>query len=120
MSDLFWAALRLAVALPLVLLLAVVTVRWGVRRGWGAGAGRRIRVLEPVALGRGAWLALVAVGRRYYLLAVGERGARVLAAFDDLPEEAAVPGPAAADAVLGRLAGHWQRLRAGVRRTEGP
>ena len=111
MNDLFWAAVRLAIALPLVLLLAVVTVRWGVRRTWGAGRGRRIRVVEQVPLGRGTSLALVAVGRRYYLLVCGERGAEVVATFDALPEEAGTPEPAPVDAALARFVERWQRLR---------
>ncbi|MGQ9531338.1 MAG: flagellar biosynthetic protein FliO [Desulfotomaculales bacterium] len=119
MSDLFWAAVRLAVALPLVLLLAVVTVRWGVRRVWGAGGGRRIRVVEQVPLGRGTSLALVAVGRRYYLLVCGERGAEVVATLDTLPEEVGAPQPAPVDAALARFVERWQRFRSRCTGREG-
>lgn len=119
MSDLFWTVVRLAVALPLVVLLAVVTVRWGVRRTWGVGSGRRIRVIEQVPLGRLTSLALVAVGRRYYLLACQERGVTVVATFDTLPEAVACPEPAPFNAEMMGLINRWRKVRLRLTGREG-
>lgn len=113
MSDLVWAVVRLVIALPLVVLLAVATVRWGLRARYGVTGGRRIRVIEQVPVGRSTSLALVAVGQRYYLLACQERHVSVVATFDTLPEVLPWTEPVPFDSALARLQTWWRKARRG-------
>ena len=113
MSDSLLALLRLLVALPLVLLLCFVVLRYLVPRTLsGFAAGRRMRVVEQLPLGPKTGMSLVRVGARYYLLAYHEGAVTVVKEMDELPEVLA-PEPAAirplggpVEAAVGRL---WAR-----------
>jgi flagellar protein FliO/FliZ len=81
------AFLRLAVALPLVLLLCVVLLKYLVPRMLSGMAGaRRMRVVEQLSLGPKTGMSLVRVGGRYYLLAYHEGAVTVVKEMDELPE----------------------------------
>lgn len=87
MSEGTLAFLRLAVALPLVLLLCVVLLKHMVPRMLsGMGGARRMRVVEQLSLGPKAGMSLVRVGGRYYLLAYHEGAVTVVKEMDELPE----------------------------------
>ncbi|MBU4532798.1 MAG: flagellar biosynthetic protein FliO [Eubacteriales bacterium] len=87
MSDLFWAGLRLAVTLPLVLLLCYLVLRYALPKCMaGFGSGRRMRVVEQLPMGPKASLTLVRVGDRYYLLAHQDGSVVVVKEYDELPE----------------------------------
>ncbi|MBE3587824.1 MAG: flagellar biosynthetic protein FliO [Thermoanaerobacteraceae bacterium] len=91
-GELFWAVIRLVIALPLVAFLAYLAVRYGLGRRLVQTRGRHMRVIEQVPLGLKATLTLVQVGRRYYLLAQQEGGVTLLQEFDHLPEVIPLPG----------------------------
>lgn len=84
--EFFWALLRLAIALPLVAGLAYLAVRYGLGRRVLMGRGRYMQVIEQLPLGPKAYLTLVQVGRRYYLLAQQESSLILLQEFERLPE----------------------------------
>ncbi|MDQ7792507.1 MAG: flagellar biosynthetic protein FliO [Clostridia bacterium] len=87
MSELFWAGLRLAVTLPLVLLLCYLVLRYALPKCMaGFGSGRRMRVVEQLPLGPKASLILVRVGSRYYLLVHQEGSVALVQEYDELPE----------------------------------
>lgn len=87
MSEGTLAFLRLAVALPLVLLLCVVLLKYLVPRMLSGMAGaRRMRVVEQLSLGPKTGMSLVRVGGRYYLLAYHEGAVTVVKEMDELPE----------------------------------
>ena len=81
-----WMLAETLVALVAVCLLALVALRWGLRRFAGVaepGLGRgRIRVLERVALEPRRSLLLVEVCSRVLLVASGEGPMSVLAEID--------------------------------------
>src|SRR5690554_3183987 len=87
MSDLFWAGVRLVVALPLVLLLCYLILRYALPKCMaGFGGGRRMRVVEQLQLGPKAALTLVRVGSRYYLLAHQDGSVALVKEYDEPPE----------------------------------
>jgi len=88
------AFLRLAVALPLVLLLCVVVLKYLVPRTLsGFAGGRRMRVVEQLSLGPKTGMSLVRVGGRYYLLAYHEGAVTVVKEMDELPEACGTETP---------------------------
>lgn len=110
MDATFWGALaRLVIALPLTLLLVYVVLRYGLpRRFTGAGGARRMRLVEQLPLGPKAWLSLVRVGEKYYLLAHQEGAATLLEVYDSLPD----PLPSEALQGAGGLEGGLEHLLA--------
>lgn len=70
--ELLGALARMIILLPLVCVLAYLTVRFGfgrTRKFNPYGAGKRMRVLEQVSMGPKCGLSLVQVGNRYLLFA---------------------------------------------------
>jgi flagellar protein FliO/FliZ len=107
------ALLRLLVALPLVLFLCFVVLKYLVPRTLsGFAEGRRMRVVEQLTLGPKTGMSLVQVGGRYYLLAYHEGAVTVVKEMDGLPktlenEPAGFKSPAGpVGAVVARL---WPR-----------
>lgn len=89
MDDLMLQAVaRLAVALPLVALLAYLAVKYGLgRRGVKLQKRQHMRVVEQLPLSPKVLLSLVQVGNRYYLLAHQDGSTVVLAEMDEAPEK---------------------------------
>ncbi|WP_051688350.1 FliO/MopB family protein [Desulfofalx alkaliphila] len=87
-KDILFAFIRTLIALPLVVLLAYLVIKYGLaRRGMvqrGPG-GRRMRVLEQIPLGAKAMISLVELGGRYYLFSHSETEIKLLKEFDSLP-----------------------------------
>jgi len=81
-----WLLFETLVALAGVCLLALVALRWGLRRlgapGIPAGAGGRIRVLERLAVDPRRSLLLVEVGGRILLVGTGDGPMAMLAEID--------------------------------------
>lgn len=102
------ALLQTLLALAVVCVLAWVVLKWASRRGFAFGAGgRRVKVLERVALDPRRTLYLVEVGGKVLLLGAGDGASpRLISELDPdaLPDEPAKPKARFAD-VLGRLRG---------------
>ncbi len=104
------------------------------RSGRGRAAAP-LRVVARLSLGRGGALLLVAAGERRFLVGVGERGPRLLAELDAVPEAsgdrppaepwngrpatAAGPEPLPSDPADGPGTGLVERLRRMTLRTSG-
>jgi len=86
-TDLLWAVLRLFVALPIVLILAYLLIKYGLSRRYAVvgGSKNRMRVIEQLPLGTKTVLSLVALGDRYYLLAHQDNAIQFIKEFDQLP-----------------------------------
>ncbi|MGI9951205.1 flagellar biosynthetic protein FliO [Moorellaceae bacterium AZ2] len=85
--DFTLALLRLFLFLPLVLVLAYVTVRYGLGRANSlmAAAGH-LKVVARLPVGPKAALLVVRCGRRYFLIGVGEGPPALLAELPDYGE----------------------------------
>ena len=94
-NETLWLFIRLIIALPLVLVLAYFSIKYGLARGRGFATGaqrRHMRVVEHLPLGAKGGLALVEIGGRYYLVAFQENNITMLKEFDTLPEPIHSPG----------------------------
>lgn len=91
------ALLQTIVSLIAVCLLAWLLLRWGARKGFGAGArGGRVRVIERVALDARRSLYLVEVGNKVLLVGTGDGAAPSLLTEVDpeaIPSAPAEPRP---------------------------
>jgi len=88
-KELIFAFIRTIIALPVVVGLAYVVIKYGLaRRGLAQGGtgGRRMRVVEQLPLGAKGLLHLVEVGDKYYLLAQSENGFTMIKELDRLPD----------------------------------
>lgn len=86
-SETLWLFIRMIILLPLVLVLAYFTIKYGLARNKGFTAGtRHMRVVEHLPLGPKGGLTLVEIGGRYYLVAFQEDSISLLKEFDSLPE----------------------------------
>ncbi|BCV20822.1 flagellar biosynthetic protein FliO [Moorella sp. Hama-1] len=88
--DLLWALVRVAIFLPLVALLAYLTVRLGFGQATGLAAGSgELRLIERLQLSNKSGLAVVRCGERYFLVGLGEGPPALLAELPDYPATAA-------------------------------
>ncbi|NLI11589.1 flagellar biosynthetic protein FliO [Pelotomaculum propionicicum] len=86
-SDLVWAIVRMLVALPLVLGLAYLVLKYGVARRYVMTAGnRRMRLVEQLPLGPKTTLSLVTLGDAYFLLAHQDGSITLIKELGELPE----------------------------------
>lgn len=93
------ALLQALLALAAVCILAWIVLRWSAQRGIGLAAGRRVEVLERVALDARHSLHLVRIGERVLLVGVGDGAAPNLLA--ELPaSEVEIPEPRATRSFL--------------------
>ncbi|MCF8009902.1 MAG: flagellar biosynthetic protein FliO [Clostridiales bacterium] len=87
-DELVKALARLAVSLPVVILLAYFAIRFSLGKQVVKKRGqRRMRVLEQVSPGPKITVSLVQVGDRYYLLAHQESSTVLIKEMDELPPE---------------------------------
>ncbi|MDO7788376.1 flagellar biosynthetic protein FliO [Desulforamulus aquiferis] len=93
-NETIWLFIRLVIVLPLVLVLAYFTIKYGLSRNKGFVSGsRHMRVVEYLPLGQKGGLAMVEIGDRYYLVAFQENNISLLKEFEQLPEPLSSPGP---------------------------
>ncbi len=86
-NDLVWAMVRVLVALPLVLGLAYLVLKYGVARRYVITTGnRRMRLVEQLPLGPKSTLSLVTLGKAYYLLAHQDSSITLIKELGELPE----------------------------------
>ncbi|HHW08101.1 MAG TPA: flagellar biosynthetic protein FliO [Clostridia bacterium] len=98
-GDLWTAVLRVIIFLPLVVLLAYWSIKFGASRGqlWqGSGS---MRVVERLPLGPKTGLCIVRVGEEYYLIGISEAGVSLLKELPHYRETAQVGN------------GEWQNWR---------
>lgn len=85
-SDLIWAVVRLLVALPLVLLMAYLVLKYGLARRYAVVTGKsRMKLVEQLPLGPKTVLSLVGLGGKYYLLAHQDNSIHLIKELDELP-----------------------------------
>lgn len=85
-SDLVWAMVRMLVALPLVLGLAYLVLKYGLARRYATTSGsRRMRLVEQLPLGPKTTLSLVALGEAYFLLAHQDGSITLIKELGELP-----------------------------------
>lgn len=86
-GDLIWAVVRLLVALPLVLGLVYLVLKYGLARRYVVTSGnRRMKLVEQLPLGPKTILSLVALGGRHYLLAHQDNSISLIKDLGELPE----------------------------------
>ena len=86
-NELIWAAVRVFVALPIVLILAYLLIKFGLSRRYSltGGTGNRMKLVEQLSLGPKATLSLVEMGGKYYLLAHQDNTMQLIKELDLLP-----------------------------------
>ncbi|OPX88938.1 flagellar biosynthetic protein FliO [Pelotomaculum sp. PtaB.Bin117] len=85
-SELIWAVVRLLVALPLVLFLVYLVLKYGLARRYAVVTGKsRMKLLEQLPLGPKTVLSLVGLGDKYYLLAHQDNSIHLIKELDELP-----------------------------------
>jgi|GEM_PF-1895830 len=84
-DDTLWIFLRMLVALPVVLGMAYLTIRFVLARKTIVPGGRRMRLVETLPLsGKGA-LVLVEMGGRYFFLACQDQAVVLLKEMEEPP-----------------------------------
>lgn len=86
-DELLRAAVRLAISLPLVAVLAYGVIKYGLgRRAVGLRKQRRyLQVIEQLPLGPKIILSLIQVGDKYYVLAHQDGSTVLVTQLDHLP-----------------------------------
>lgn len=86
-GDLIWALVRLMVALPLVLGVTYLVLKFGLSRRFMAGSGnRRMKLVEQLPLGQKTILSLVTLENNYYLFAHQDNSVSLVKELGELPE----------------------------------
>ena len=88
-KEMIAALVRLIIILPVICVLAYLTVKYGFAqaRGGSFTGKKRMRLLEQTSLGPKSGLSLVQVGGKYLLLAHQEGSIIVVSEMDQLPDE---------------------------------
>jgi flagellar protein FliO/FliZ len=87
-KETLWLFIKVITLLPLILVMAYLTIKYGLSRTGGAAMGSKyMRRVDHLPLGPKAGLTLVEVGGRYYLVAFQENHITLLKEFDSLPEQ---------------------------------
>lgn len=85
MDGLVGALLRIIIFLPLVAVLAYLSIKYGLGKTQQFKGTSNLQVVERLTLGPKSSLYVVKVVDRYYLLAVGEGQTTLLKELDDYP-----------------------------------
>lgn len=84
MGETWWTLVKLIVALPLVVICAVLVLRYGAKNyGGNLSAGRTMEVVDRLPLHSRASLYVVRIQKKYYLLGQHEGNVALL---DKLPD----------------------------------
>ncbi|MEG6520916.1 flagellar biosynthetic protein FliO [Desulfotomaculum sp. 1211_IL3151] len=87
-NETLWLFIKVITLLPLILVMAYLTIKYGLSRAGGAAMGSKyMRRVDHLPLGPKAGLTLVEIGGRYYLVACQENHVTLLKEFDALPEQ---------------------------------
>jgi flagellar biogenesis protein FliO len=74
----------------LLVVCAPIALWWFVRRSKGT-TPHRLRISDKAAIGKGVWVAVVAVDGKRYLVGAGESGVGLISELGPLPDEAEEP-----------------------------
>lgn len=85
-NEFISAILRLAIFLPLVILLAYVSLKYGLGRVQRNSVSSHMQVVDRVPLGPKASLLVVKVAEEYFLLAVSEQKIQLIKELPDYPQ----------------------------------
>lgn len=86
-GELIWAVVRLLVALPLILGMAYLVLKYGLGRRYLVTTGnRRMKLVEQLPIGPKTTLSLVALGGKFYLLAHQDNAISLVKELDELQE----------------------------------
>ncbi|TEB15932.1 Flagellar biosynthesis protein, FliO [Pelotomaculum sp. FP] len=86
-GDLIGAVVRLLVALPLILGIAYLVLKYGLARRYMVTTGnRRMKLVEQLPLGPKTSLSLVSLGGKYYLLAHQDNSVSLVKELDEIKE----------------------------------
>ena len=103
--DFITAVLRLAIFLPLVILLAYVSLKYGLGKVQKNSASSHMQVVDRVSLGPKAGLLVVKVAEEYFLLAVSEQQIQII---KELPGYPPVESPSYAMTGLDKVVSQWR------------
>jgi flagellar biosynthetic protein FliO len=78
MDELYPALLRLLIFLPLVALLAYFSLKYGLKRYWRLQGTGLIKILDRVSLNAKNHLYLLEAGEKYFIIASGDEGTRLI------------------------------------------
>lgn len=113
-DDTLWIFLRMLLSLPVVLVLAYLTIRYVLGKKNYAPAVRRLRLVESLPLSGKGTLVLVEMGGRYYFLACQEGAVALIKEMEELPAPLST-GPAPLGdlfdlgAVVPKMAALWEK-----------
>lgn len=93
MSEFTLAVLKIVLALPVVLVLAYLSVRYGLayKKGF-QGANRELKLVDQLFLAPKSRICVIKVGKKYLVVGVGEKEITYLAELQDYPEGEVAPG----------------------------
>lgn len=84
-KEIWWAYFKIAISLPLVLLLAYISIRYLGRKNFSCAGRRRMRVREQLWLGAKTAIHLIEVGGNIFLIGQQEGGLFLLKELNELP-----------------------------------
>lgn len=82
-TEIFISFLKLLVALPVVVLLAYLSLRLGKVYMRSMHKGKNIRIIETVNINNRAFISIAKLGKEYFALGVSEEKINVLKKFDE-------------------------------------
>jgi flagellar protein FliO/FliZ len=84
-KEILWAYFKIAISLPLVLLLAYISIRYLGRKSFSYAGRRRMRVREQLWLNPKTAIHLIEVGSNIFLIGQQEGSLFLLKELDELP-----------------------------------
>jgi flagellar protein FliO/FliZ len=82
-SNFILEFLKMLLLLPLILLLAYCSLKYGGRYMNNLSSGKLIKVHERVPLGQNSFLSVVTIGGKPYVITNGDKGAQILLELDE-------------------------------------
>lgn len=86
MGSFFDALIRLVIFLPLVALLAYVSLKYGLGRMQQSTGISHMQIIDKISLGPKSGLFVVKVAEQYFLLAVSETQIQILKELPEYPQ----------------------------------
>lgn len=85
-GELWKALLRVIIFLPLVLLLAYWSIRFGASKGPLSQSSKTMNIVERIAVGPKSSLCIVKIGEQYLLIGISEQKIELLKELPDYGE----------------------------------